>query len=200
MQKIALASNNKGKLYEFDSLFTPLKIKLIPQSTLKVPECDEPFTTFVENAIHKARHCSKHTGLPAIADDSGICVPSLNGSPGVYSARYAGTHGDDAQNIEKLLEAIKPHENREAYFYCVLVFLRHAADPQPIIADGTVHGQITFSARGNNGFGYDPIFYLPEYTQTFAEVPLELKNKISHRAIALSKLINQLQKEFYYAT
>lgn len=196
MQKIALASNNKGKLYEFDSLFTPLKIKLIPQSTLNVPECDEPFATFVENALHKARHCSKHTGLPAIADDSGICVPSLNGAPGVYSARYAGTHGDDAQNIEKLLEEIKPHENRDAYFYCVLVFMRHAEDPQPIIADGTVYGQITFSARGNNGFGYDPIFYLPEYTQTFAEVPLELKNKISHRAIALNKLINHLHKEF----
>ena len=196
MQKIVLASHNKGKLYEFDSLFKPLKIKLIPQSTLKVPNCDEPFVTFVENAIHKARHCSKHTGLPTIADDSGICVPALNGAPGVYSARYAGTHGNDTQNIEKLLEDIKSHENRDAYFYCVLVFLRHANDPQPIIADGKAYGQITFSSRGNNGFGYDPIFYLPEYTQTFAEIPLELKNKISHRAIALNKLINQIQEEF----
>lgn len=196
--KIILASNNSGKIKEFNYLFEKFKlgVEIVAQSTLNVPECDEPFDTFIENAIHKARHCSKYTGLPAIADDSGLCVPVLGGEPGVYSARYAGVHHDSTQNINKLLDKMQGLTERKAYFYCTLVFMVHANDPQPIIADGAVFGEIAHEPLGLLGFGYNPIFYVPEYKLTFAQMSDDVRHNINHRAIALNKLITQL-KEYY---
>ena len=195
MKQIVIASNNKGKLEEFAKIFTDYRIEVIPQNAMDVPEIDEPYITFVENSLHKARNCAKHTGLPALADDSGICVPALKNKPGIYSARYAGIPKSDLKNLNKLLDDMKNITNRKAYFYCSLVFVRNHEDPQPIIAEGVFHGEITNIARGNHGHGYDPIFLIPELGRTAAELNAEEKNKISHRGLAMQLMVKKL-KEF----
>ena len=157
-KKIVLASNNAGKLKEFGQILLPLGIELLPQADLNIPDAPEPFFTFVENALTKARHASRLSGLPAIADDSGICVNALGGAPGVYSARYAGEPKSDDNNNRKLVDALRGIEDRSAYYYCVLVYVRSEHDPQPVIADGRWQGQIIDQARGSEGFGYDPYF------------------------------------------
>nr|WP_314860596.1 RdgB/HAM1 family non-canonical purine NTP pyrophosphatase [uncultured Undibacterium sp.] len=192
-KKIVLASNNAGKLKEFRQILAPLEIELIAQASLDIPDAPEPFFTFVENALAKARHAAHLSGLPAIADDSGICVNALCGAPGVYSARYAGEPKSDQRNNQKLVEALQEAEDRSAYYYCVLVYVRSEHDPQPVIADGRWSGQIIDVARGSEGFGYDPYFYLPEFQQTVAELNAEQKNALSHRAQALQELLKKLR-------
>lgn len=194
MQKIVLASNNQGKIKEFREIFKDLNIEVIPQEKFNVPEIDEPFSTFLENSLHKARHCSKLTGLPALADDSGLCVNALNGAPGIYSARYAGVPKSETLNIDKLLNNLKNSSDRSAYFYCCLVLVNSATDPSPIVADGRCYGKITLKPQGTNGFGYDPVFYIDQYKKTTAELPPEIKNQISHRGLAIQNLCNQLCK------
>ncbi len=193
LEKLVIASNNQGKLREIGELLAPLAIDVVPQSAFNIGEADEPHITFVENALAKARHASRCSGLPALADDSGICVSALGGAPGVNSARYAGEPRSDERNNLKLIEALKNQMDRRAYYYCVIVLVRHADDPQPIIADGSWHGEIIDSPRGTGGFGYDPYFYLPELGKTSAELTAEQKNKISHRGQALAKLVELLQ-------
>ncbi len=195
MKQIVIASNNKGKLEEFAKIFTEFNIEVIPQNVMNVPEIDEPYITFIENSLHKARHCAKHTGLPALADDSGICVPALQNKPGIYSARYAGIPKSDLNNLNKLLEDMKKLDNRKAYFYCSLVFVRNHEDPQPIIAEGIFHGEITTIARGTHGHGYDPIFLIPELAKTAAELSSEEKSRVSHRGLAMQLMTKRL-KEF----
>ncbi len=195
MKQIVIASNNKGKLEEFAKIFTEFNIEVIPQNVMNVPEIDEPYMTFIENSLHKARHCSKHTGLPALADDSGICVPALQNKPGIYSARYAGIPKSDLNNLNKLIDDMKNIDNRKAYFYCSLVFVRNHEDPQPIIAEGIFHGEITTIARGTHGHGYDPIFLIPELEKTAAELSSEEKNRVSHRGLAMQLMTKRL-KEF----
>jgi XTP/dITP diphosphohydrolase len=191
-QRLILASNNAGKLKEFAQLLAPIGFELHPQGEFNVPEAEEPFGTFVENALQKARHAARLTGLPALADDSGVCVNALGGAPGVYSARYAGEPKSDARNSEKLVRELAAHADKSAYYYCVLVYVRHADDPQPVIADGVWRGQIIDTPRGANGFGYDPYFLIPALGKTTAELePLE-KNAISHRGQALRVLIDKL--------
>ena len=190
--RLVVASNNAGKLREIDHILAPLGIELIPQGALGVPEAEEPLCTFVENALAKARHAARHTGLPALADDSGICVDALGGEPGVHSARFAGEPKSDARNNEKLIADLKDKRDRRAHYYCILVFVRHADDPQPIIAEGEWHGEIIDTPRGANGFGYDPYFWLPEFGCTAAELASEKKNAISHRGIALARLMERL--------
>lgn len=192
-KKIVLASNNAGKLKEFGQILLPLGIELLPQADLNIPDAPEPFFTFVENALTKARHASRLSGLPAIADDSGICVNALGGAPGVYSARYAGEPKSDDNNNRKLVDALRGIEDRSAYYYCVLVYVRSEHDPQPVIADGRWQGQIIDQARGSEGFGYDPYFYLPEYDKTVAELDSAQKNSLSHRAQALQELLKKLR-------
>lgn len=199
MQKIVLASNNKGKIKEFQEIFKNLNIEIIPQEEFNVPEIDEPFTTFFENSLHKARHCSKLTKLPSLADDSGLCVNALNSEPGIYSARYAGIPKSDTKNIAKLLAALKDTQDRSAYFYCCLVLVNSADDPSPSFADGRCYGEITLEPRGTNGFGYDPVFYIKKYQKTTAELTPEIKNQISHRGLALQNLFNQLLLNKSYA-
>jgi XTP/dITP diphosphohydrolase len=191
-QSLVLASNNAGKLAEFAQLLAPLGFEIKSQRELDIPEAEEPFGTFVENALAKARHASQLSGLPALADDSGICVPALGGVPGVQSARYAGEPRSDAANNAKLVRDIAAHADKSAYYYCVLVMVRHADDPQPIIADGVWHGQLIEQPRGQGGFGYDPYFFLPSLGKTAAELSAEEKNNISHRGQALRALINKL--------
>ena len=193
MQQIVLASNNQGKIKEFQAIFKDLDLEIVPQSTLNVPEIDEPFTTFFENALHKARHCSRITGLASLADDSGLCVNALGGAPGIYSARYAGEPKSDSNNRAKLINALENTQDRQAYFYCTLVLIQSEFDPSPIFADGKIYGTIIDEERGLNGFGYDPLFYLEEYKKTTAELDQDLKNQISHRALALKNLCNQLK-------
>jgi len=193
MKQIVLASNNQGKIKEFRDIFTNLNIEIIPQAEFNVPEIDEPYFTFVENSLHKARHCSKYTGLPSLADDSGICVSALNGAPGVFSARYAGEPKSDLRNNQKLVADLSGITDRKAYFYCVLVLVRSNDDPEPIIADGKIHGEIIDSPRGSNGFGYNPIFYIPSLEKTVAQLDDEIKNEISHRRLATNNLINKLK-------
>lgn len=193
LTKLVIASNNPGKLKEIGTLLAPLSIEIASQSDYNAGEVDEPFGTFVENALTKARHASRCSGLPALADDSGICVQALGGAPGVNSARYAGEPKSDERNNQKLIEALKNQADRHAYYYCVIVLVRHADDPQPLIADGAWHGEIIEQPRGNGGFGYDPYFYLPEFDKTAAELTAEQKNKISHRGQALARLIEILQ-------
>ncbi|ALQ50301.1 RdgB/HAM1 family non-canonical purine NTP pyrophosphatase [Nitrosomonas ureae] len=193
LKQLVIASNNQGKLREISALLEPLTITVVPQSDFDVSEVDEPYGTFVENALTKARHASRCSGLPALADDSGICVQALNGAPGVNSARYAGEPKSDARNNQKLIEALKQQTDRRAYYYCVIVLLRHADDPQPIIVDGSWHGEIIDQPRGEGGFGYDPYFYLPELGKTSAELTAEQKNKISHRGRALAELVEILR-------
>lgn len=193
--KIVLASNNQGKIREFRTFFAPYGIEIIPQSELDVPECEEPFPTFIENAIAKARHASKITGLPALADDSGICATALKGAPGIYSARYAGENPkSDVANNLKLMTALENYENKQVWYVCALALVRSELDPQPIIADGIWEGNFINEPRGENGFGYDPHFLLPEYRLTAAEIPGTLKNRISHRGRALTVLMNKLDE------
>ncbi len=193
MKKLILASNNPGKLREFAALLATVDFEVLPQAQFNVPEAEEPHFTFVENAIAKARHAARLTGLPALADDSGICVDALGGAPGVFSARYAGEPKSDQRNNEKLIADLARQPNRRAHYYCILVFVRHADDPQPIIAEGEWHGEIIDTPRGQNGFGYDPYFWLPEFGCTGAELAAEKKNAISHRGKALAELIGKLR-------
>jgi len=195
LSRVVLASNNSGKLREFAALFQPLGMTLIPQGDLNVPEAPEPHVTFLENALAKARHASLITGLPAIADDSGLCVSSLNDAPGVLSARYAADaagHKSDAANNARLVQNLSGVDNRAARYVAVLVLVRHANDPQPIIGEGQWHGEIIDVPRGSGGFGYDAHFYLPELGMTVAELPATQKNQISHRANALNQILAKL--------
>lgn len=192
--KLVLASSNHGKLEELRDLLSGNGIELIAQSDLGVEDADETGTTFVENALLKARHATRVTGLPALADDSGICVDALDGAPGLYSARYAGQHGNAARNIDKLLDALDgvPEEGRNAHFYCVLVLLLHADDPQPLIVEGQWNGRILQERRGSGGHGYDPVFFDPVHGRSAAEMELWFKNGISHRGQALAALKKRL--------
>ncbi len=193
LEKLVIASNNSGKLREIAALLAPLTIEVMSQSECNVSETDEPYATFVENALAKARHASRCSGLPALADDSGICVSALKGAPGVSSARYAGEPKSDERNNRKLIEALKNESDRRAYYYCVIVLVRHTDDPQPIIVDGSWHGEIIEEPRGSGGFGYDPYFYLSGLAKTSAELSSEQKNVISHRGKALAQLSEILQ-------
>jgi XTP/dITP diphosphohydrolase len=190
---LVLASGNAGKLKEFAEMLSPIGFDLHPQREFNVPEAPEPHPTFVENALAKARHAARLTGLPALADDSGICVNALGGAPGVLSARYAGEPGSDARNNEKLIAELAVHSDKSAYYYCVLVFVRHADDPQPVIADGRWNGEIVVTPRGQGGFGYDPHFWLAALNKTVAELEPEQKNHLSHRGQALRTLVEKLR-------
>ena len=189
--KLVLASGNPGKLREIGAILAPLSIELMAQSALGIAEADEPHRTFLENALAKARHASRAAHLPALADDSGLCVDALGGAPGVHSAYYAGHEGTreqrDARNNEKLLNELG--ERRAAYYCCVMALVRHPDDPRPLVAEGVWRGEIARAARGSNGFGYDPLFIVPSLGKTAAELDAEHKNRISHRAIALQKLL-----------
>ncbi len=197
---LVLASNNKGKIAEFEKMFAELNlpVEVVPQGQLNIEDAIEDGLSFIENAIIKARHASKISGKPAIADDSGICIPILGGAPGIYSARYAGEHGDDSANNAKLLENLKPlRKNGEAIegmFVCVLALVQHAEDPLPQIFQGIWNGEVLEQARGENGFGYDPLFWLPELNISSAEMSKEDKNKISHRGQAMKLFKQSLEK------
>jgi XTP/dITP diphosphohydrolase len=193
-RRIVLASNNPGKVREFNQLFAGLDLEVVPQSEYAVPEIEETGLSFVENALLKARNAAQHSGLPAIADDSGLEVDALNGAPGIYSARYAGKGASDEQNLKKLLADIKdvPDSKRAARFQCLLVHLRHALDPTPLICQGTWEGRILFEPRGTHGFGYDPVFFVPTHGCASAELPPEVKNSLSHRGQALRQLVHSL--------
>ena len=199
-KKLVIATGNKGKLREIAHILAPLDIEIVPQSEFNVPECAEPHCTFIENALAKARHASKHTGLPALADDSGLCVDALQGAPGVISARYAGKNPpnslltQDERNNDKLLQEMSSISNRHAHFYCVMVLVRHEHDPEPIIAEGSWQGVILREYRGSDGFGYDPLFLDDKTGKTVAELPLEIKSRISHRGHAMAKLLQKLEK------
>jgi len=197
-QRIVLASNNAGKVREFNQLLAGSELEVIPQSEFQVEEIEETGLTFVENALLKARNAAQHTGLPAIADDSGLEVDALEGAPGIYSARYAGAGASDRQNLEKLLEALKDvgDENRSARFQCLMVYMHHPADPTPMIFQGTWEGRILRAPQGSNGFGYDPVFYVPEQQCSSAELPSDLKNSLSHRGRALRQLISVLRGQY----
>ncbi|MFA6014291.1 MAG: RdgB/HAM1 family non-canonical purine NTP pyrophosphatase [Gallionellaceae bacterium] len=193
MKQLVIASNNPGKLREFQHMLAPLGIEVLTQAQLNISEADEPHCTFVENALAKARHVSRASGLPALADDSGICVEALGGAPGVFSARYAGEPKSDARNNEKLLESLRDETDRRAHYYCVLVLVRHADDPQPLIAEGEWHGEIAREQRGEGGFGYDPLFWLPEKHKMSAELSHAEKAQLSHRAQALRVLMDKMK-------
>ncbi|MCX8145750.1 MAG: RdgB/HAM1 family non-canonical purine NTP pyrophosphatase [Azovibrio sp.] len=195
MQQLVLASNNAKKLKELADLLAPLGIQVIPQGELGVSEAEEPHCTFIENALAKARHAAAATGLAALADDSGLCVAALGGAPGVLSARYAGEPKSDARNNDKLLAALAGQPDRRAHFVSLLVLVRHAADPQPIIAEGEWHGEILTAPRGAGGFGYDPLFLDPASGQTAAELPAAVKNARSHRGQAMQTLLARLTRE-----
>ena len=191
MKRLVVASGNPGKLAEIGALLAPLSIEAVPQSGLGIAEAEEPHGTFLENALAKARHASRASGLPALADDSGLCVDALGGEPGVHSAYYAGREGTreerDARNNAKLLHAL--NGGRAAHYVCVLVLLRHASDPRPVVAEGLWHGEIARAPRGANGFGYDPLFSVPALGRTAAELAPAEKNRVSHRGQALAKLL-----------
>lgn len=193
MKQIVLASNNAGKLREFGQMLASIDIEVLPQAHFNIPEAEEPHVTFVENALAKARHAAKLTGLPALADDSGICVAALGGAPGVYSARYAGEPKSDERNNQKLIAELRDKSDRRAHYVAVLVFVHHADDPQPIICEGEWHGEIIDAPRGENGFGYDPYFLVPDLNQTAAEIAAEEKNRRSHRGKALVQLMERLK-------
>ncbi|WP_417474575.1 RdgB/HAM1 family non-canonical purine NTP pyrophosphatase [Luteimonas mephitis] len=192
--KLVIASGNRGKLAEFADLLGNSGIDCVAQGELGVGDVDETGLSFVENALLKARHAARATGLPALADDSGLCVDALGGAPGLYSARYAGSHGDAVANIDKLLDALRdvPDERRGAHFHAAIVLLRHADDPQPLIAEGSWHGRILHARRGDGGFGYDPVFLDPQRGRSAAELDPSLKNRISHRGLALAALREKL--------
>jgi|SRR5882672_6241266 len=205
MRRLVLASNNPGKLREFRQMLAPLGIEVVPQSEIGIPEAEEPHRTFVENALAKARHTSRRAGLPAFADDSGICVAALGGAPGVHSARYAGgaaggRQDQDARNNRKLVDALKDKTDRRAHYYCVIVLARHADDPEPLIAEGRWHGEVIATPRGAGGFGYDPYFLLPEHGRTAAELMPDEKNAISHRGQAMQRLVEMLKYAEYQAS
>ncbi|MGA7593740.1 MAG: RdgB/HAM1 family non-canonical purine NTP pyrophosphatase [Gallionella sp.] len=193
MQKLVIASGNPGKLREFQFLLQPLGIEVLTQSQLGIAEAEEPHVTFIENALAKARHVSRLSGLPVLADDSGICVSALGGAPGVYSARYAGEPKSDRRNNEMLLREMQGVEDRRAHYYCVLVLLQHADDPQPMIAEGEWHGEIAQAERGDGGFGYDPLFWLPALNRMSAELTRDEKHAISHRGKAMRSLLEKLK-------
>jgi XTP/dITP diphosphohydrolase len=193
--RLVIASSNAGKLREFQRLLSPLGIDVVAQADLNIPDPEEPHATFVENALAKARHASRLARLPALADDSGVCVNALAGAPGVYSARYAGDPRSDASNNEKLIAALAGVADRRAHYYCMLALMRHADDPEPILAEGRWFGEIVAAPRGTGGFGYDPHFLDLQTGLTGAELPLEHKNRISHRGHAMRALIARLQEE-----
>jgi XTP/dITP diphosphohydrolase len=195
MERLVLASSNEGKLREMRRLLAPLGIEVVPQAELGIPDAEEPHATFVENALAKARHASTLAQLPALADDSGVCVAALGGAPGVHSARYAGMPSSDVRNNQKLVAALAGVSDRRAHYACVLVLVRHASDPEPIIAEGQWHGRIVDAPRGNGGFGYDPHFEDLETGMTGAELPLARKNELSHRGKAMRALIARLESE-----
>ena len=194
MKNIVLASSNKGKVREINQVLAGTGMQVQPQSEFGVIDAEETGLTFVENAILKARNAAQHTGLPAIADDSGLEVDALAGAPGIYSARFAGEGASDQANLEKLLVELEavPEEQRTARFQCLMVFMRHASDPTPLICQGTWEGRILFAEHGNNGFGYDPVFHVPTHGCSSAELPAETKNSLSHRGQALRKLVTAL--------
>jgi XTP/dITP diphosphohydrolase len=196
--KIILASNNVGKLCEFKNLFSEININIIPQSEFNVEDAVEDGLSFVENAIIKARHAAKVTKHAAIADDSGVEIDALNGEPGIYSARFSGTHGDDQGHNQLVLKKMSgiAHEQRSARFQCVLAYMRHENDPTPLVCQASWEGFILEGARGEDGFGYDPLFYVPEHNCSSAQLPQELKNKISHRAKALRILLAALTEKY----
>ncbi len=193
MKKLVLASGNAGKLREFGQLLAAFDFEVLPQSAFNVPEAEEPHVTFVENAIAKARHAARLTGLPALADDSGLCVSALGGAPGVFSARYAGEPKSDARNNARLIAELAGVADRRAHYVAVLVLMRHADDPQPIVTEGEWHGEIVDTPRGEGGFGYDPYVLIPELGKTVAELSHEDKNRRSHRGLALGQLIARLR-------
>lgn len=203
MKKLVLASSNAGKLREFEALLAPLGIEIVPQTRLGVAGAEEPHGTFVENALAKARHASRRTRLPALADDSGICARALGGEPGVHSARFAGEappgpaagrEAQDARNNEKLVRLLADKDDRMAHYYCVIVLMRHADDPEPVIAEGSWTGEIVAEPRGENGFGYDPHFFLRDFSKTAAELDPAQKNLVSHRGKALRRLLAKLKE------
>ena len=194
MQDIVLASSTPGKVREINQVLAGLNVIVRPQAEFNVIDAEETGLTFVENAILKARNAAQHTGLPAIADDSGLEVDALAGAPGIYSARYAGVGATDLENLEKLLDALAdvPEENRSARFQCLMVYMRHADDPTPLICQGSWEGRILTAARGSNGFGYDPVFYVPTHNCASAELAADIKNSLSHRGQALRQLVAAL--------
>jgi len=192
MKRLVLASSNEGKIREIRRILAPLGLELIPQAHFGIAEAGEPHATFIENALAKVRHASALSGLAAIADDSGLCVDALDGAPGVYSARLAGEPKSDERNNDRLLELLTHTENRTAHYYCVLVLLRRAHDPQPLIAEGEWHGEILRERRGAGGFGYDPVFFDPRLGRSGAQLPLDEKNLVSHRGKALRALVEKL--------
>ena len=197
MNRIVIASNNAGKLRELATLLAPLGLEAVPQSEFGIAEAEEPHETFLENALAKARHASRAAGLPALADDSGLCVPALGGEPGVHSAYYAGAQGEraerDARNNAKLVATLANAPDRSAFYYCVLVLVRSAGDPTPIVAEGAWNGEIVPEPRGSGGFGYDPYFLPWGSSRTAAELPAEEKNRVSHRALAAAALARRLK-------
>lgn len=199
MQKIILASNSADKVREFQELLAPFHFQIIPQGELGIPSAEEPHHTFVENALAKARHASAASGLPTLADDSGICVHALDGAPGVLSARYAGLNGDNAANNQKLIAALQGNTDRGAHYVCALVMVTSVNDPEPLIVQTRWYGQVLDQAAGAHGFGYDPHFFLPELGKTAAQLTPAEKNQISHRGQALRELITQVQRRAQYA-
>jgi XTP/dITP diphosphohydrolase len=201
LKRLVAATGNPGKLREFHQVLAPLGYEIVPQSALGIAEAEEPHATFVENALAKARHASRASGMPAFADDSGICVVALGGAPGVQSARYAAeapatsrAEQDDANN-RKLLTALAAHSDRRAHYYCVIVLVRHADDPEPLIAEGRWHGEVAPAPSGSNGFGYDPYFYVPTLGRTAAELEPDAKNAASHRGQALRELVLRIASD-----
>lgn len=194
-EPVVLASANPGKLREFAGILAPLDLRVVPQSEYGIEPAEETGLTFLENALIKARHAAGHSGRPALADDSGIAVDALGGAPGIYSARYAGDGASDEANLQKLIDAIRtfPDERRTARYHCVMVYMQYAEDPTPVIAEGTWEGRLIVEPRGENGFGYDPVFYLDDYGCTAAELDPETKNRVSHRGQALRYLLEQLR-------
>ena len=200
MQQLVLASNNRGKLAELQAMFAPLGVALVAQGALNIPEAEEPFHTFVENALAKARHASAHSGLPAVADDAGLCVDAFGGEPGVQTAFYATRFGypkGDDNNVRALLEQMAGLTNRRAALVSTLVAVRRPEDPEPLIAVGRVVGEITDAPRGSNGFGFDPVMYIPAFGKTFAELPVEVKNANSHRGQAARQMLALMQERWF---
>lgn len=200
MKQLLLASNNRGKLAELQDMFAPLGVQLISQAELNIPEAEEPFHTFIENALAKARHASRHSGLPALADDAGLCVDAFGGEPGVQTAYYATRFGypkSDDNNVRALLEQMADVTQRRAALVSTLVAVRHPDDPEPLVAVGRVSGEITREPRGNNGFGFDPVMFIPQFGKTFAELPVEVKNANSHRGQAARQMLTLMQERWF---
>lgn len=192
-EEVVVATGNSGKLKEIQEIFLPFGVKVIGQNTLSIPEVEETGFSFVENAILKARNAAKITGKPALADDSGLEVDALKGAPGIYSARYAGPQANDTDNVAKLLKVLGNNDQRQARFQCVMVYLRHELDPTPLICQGTWEGQIAYKPEGSNGFGYDPVFLVPQHRCSAAQLPPQVKNTFSHRGQALQQLLTALR-------